>query len=270
MSTQSACANSLILGLLSACLSLSAISAELEPAPAGVVAREVAEGAENSLRSDRTYVAMSMTVTSPRLARPRTLEIRSWEDRPEKRSFIRIDAPSKDAGTGFLKLHPNLWMYIPRVERTVRIPPSMMLQSWMGSDFSNDDLVRESSALDDYDHTLLGVDNALEDLPGRSAYVLEYIPHEDAPVVWGKMLSWVDREQMTPLRVDYYDEGGELVRTIRYSDLRVVGGRHVPHRWALTPLDKPGHKTVIQLESIQFDADFGAKLFTTQNLRSGR
>ena len=121
----------------------------LDPAPADVDAGELARTAEYNMRSERTYMVAKMTVISPRLSRPRVVAFHSWEDSPGKKSLIRIDKPAKDKGTGFLKLHPNLWMFVPRVERTVRVPPSMMLQSWMGSDFSNDDLVRESSAIDD-------------------------------------------------------------------------------------------------------------------------
>ncbi|MCG8591173.1 MAG: outer membrane lipoprotein-sorting protein, partial [Proteobacteria bacterium] len=155
-----------------------AAAAPLEPAPPGVEARALALAAEDMRRSDRTIFEGRMIVTSPRLAGPRVVQFRSTDDRPGKRSFIRILAPSKDRGSGFLKLHPNLWMYVPRVERTVRIPPSMMLQSWMGSDFTNDDLVRDSSEIDDYDHTLLGVDPAPEVAPATPAYVVEYRPHE--------------------------------------------------------------------------------------------
>lgn len=243
---------------------------DLAAAPESLDARAIAERAENNMRSDRTRVTMRMVVTSPRLAAPRTIEMRSWEDRPGKRSFIRIDAPSKDSGTGFLKLHPNLWMYIPRVERSVRIPPSMMLQSWMGSDFTNDDLVRESSTLDDYEHRVLGIDEQLEGHPGRVAYVLEYIPHEDAPVVWGRIVAWIDAKSSVPLRQDFYDEDGKKVRALAFDEIRTVGKRTVPHRWSLTPIDKPGHQTVMEIERIEFDVEFDEAVFTTRNLRRGR
>ena len=131
---------------------------ELLPPPPGSDAAEIARRAEDSMRSERTIIDAAMTVVSPRIATARVMRFQSWEERDSKRSFIRILSPAKDAGTGFLKLHPNLWMYIPRVERTMRIPPSMMLQSWMGSDFSNDDLVNDSSETEDYTHSLLGVE----------------------------------------------------------------------------------------------------------------
>jgi outer membrane lipoprotein-sorting protein len=245
----------------------AAADPDLAPAPPDLDARAIAVRAEDNLRSDRTRTDMRMVVTSPRLPRPRTIEVRSWEDRPGKRSLIRIDAPAKDSGTGFLKLHPNLWMYIPRVERTVRIPPSMMLQSWMGSDFTNDDLVRESSAIDDYDHRVLGIDHRIEGHEGSSAYVIEYLPHEDAAVVWGRIISWIEVEHASPLRQEFYDEDGTQVRTLRFEDFRDVGERRVPHRWSLTPLDKPGHRTVIELDQIEFDSEFDDSIFTTRNLR---
>jgi len=243
------------------------VAAELEPPPEDLEARELARGAEDTLRSSRTYLDAEMTVVSPRLSRPRVVAFRSWDDRPGKRSFIRILSPAKDAGSGFLKLHPNLWMYVPRVERTLRIPPSMMLQPWMGSDFTNDDLVRESSALDDYDHRLLGVDPSPADHPGLRAYVVEYIPHEDAPVVWGKIVAWIETEHGTPLLQDFYDEDGEKLRSMRFADIRAVEGRHVPFSWSMKPLHKEGHETRIQLGEIRFDVAIDDSVFTTRHLK---
>ncbi|NNL67855.1 MAG: outer membrane lipoprotein-sorting protein [Myxococcales bacterium] len=196
------------------------------------------------------------------------VEFRSWDDRGGDRSFIRILAPAKDRGTGFLKLHPNLWTYIPRVERTMRIPPSMMLQSWMGSDFTNDDLVRESSQLDDYDHVLLRTEEAFESLDGPArAYVVEYRPHEDAPVVWGRIVTWIEAEHFSPLRQEFYDEDGEKLRRMDFGAIRETGGRHVPHLWVMRPLDKEGHETRIRIEEIRFDVEHDEVIFTTRNLK---
>jgi len=246
--------------------------AGLEPAPPDVDAREVARRAEDALRSDRTYMEAEMTIQSPRLTQPRVVAFRSWDDRAQKRSFIRILTPPKDAGAAFLKLHPNLWSYIPRVERTLRIPPSMMLQPWMGSDFTNDDLVNESSDIDDYDHRLLGVDPGVEAAGGDAearprAYVVEYVPHEDAPVVWGKILTWIEVEHGTPLRQEFYDEDGEKLRTMAFSDIREVGDRNVPHLWSVTPHNKEGHGTVIAIREFRFDETFDDHVFTTRNLK---
>ncbi len=239
----------------------------LEQAPPNVDARQLARTAEDNMRSDRTFFKGEMTVVSPRLTRPRVVAFHSWEDSQEKKSLIRIDAPSKDKGTGFLKLHPNLWMYIPRVERTVRVPPSMMLQSWMGSDFSNDDLVRESSEVDDYDHRLLGIDTGQGSAVDRRSFVVEYRPHEGAPVVWGSIVAWLDIESGAPLRQDFFDEEGERLRVMRFGDFRQIEDRFVPHHWEMTPLDKPGHKTTIEIEKIEFDLELQSSIFTTRNLK---
>jgi len=239
----------------------------LEPAPADLDASQIAHKAEDNMRSDRTFIVAKMTVISPRLSRPRVVAFHSWEDTPEKKSLIRIDKPAKDKGTGFLKLHPNLWMYVPRVERTVRVPPSMMLQSWMGSDFSNDDLVRESSEIEDYEHRLLGIDSGTNGEVDRRAYVLEYQPREGAAVVWGSIVAWLDAESGAPLRQDFFDEEGERLRVMRFSDFRQIGERFVPHLWSMTPLDKPGHSTSIEVEEIRFDIDFEPNIFTTRNLK---
>ncbi len=239
----------------------------LEPPPENVDARELARRAEDNMRADRTMMRATMTVLSPRLSRPRVVAFRSWEDKTRKRSLIRIDRPAKDEGTGFLKLHPNLWMYIPRVERTVRIPPSMMLQSWMGSDFSNDDLVRESSEIDDYDQRLLGIDPGTSGSVDRRAWVVEYRPHEDAAVVWGRIVAWLDFDSATPLRQDFFDEDGERIRVMRFGDFQKIGPRLVPHHWKMTPLDKPGHSTTIDIQEIRFDPELDPGLFTTRNLK---
>jgi len=233
-------------------------------------AREIARRSEDVLRGTSAYTEGEMIIRSPRLPAPRTVRFRSWDDRGGDRSFIRILEPAKDRGTGFLKLHPNLWTYIPRVERTMRIPPSMMLQSWMGSDFTNDDLVRESSQLDDYDHRLLRTEPAFTGLAGeppRRAYVVEYVPHDDAPVVWGRIVTWIDAERWAPLRQAFFDEDDVKLRVMEFGDLREVDGRLVPHLWVMTPLDKEGHETRIRIHEIEFDAAFDDAIFTTRNLK---
>ena len=232
-------------------------------------AREIARRAEDVLRSSGTYMEATMTVTSPRLSAPREVRFQSWDDRRNDRAFIRILAPPKDADSTFLRLPPNLWTYVPRVERTMRIPPSMMLQPWMGSDFTNDDLVNESSDVDDYDHNLLRIEEGVGE-GGHRAYVIEYLPHEETPVVWGRIVGWIEVEHATPLRQDFYDEDGVLVRTMRYGEIAPVDGRHLPHLWIMRPLEKEGHETRVHVDEIRFDQRFDEDIFTTRNLKRGR
>jgi outer membrane lipoprotein-sorting protein len=241
-----------------------------ESAPPGADGHEIATRAEDQLRADGTYMRAEMTVVSPRLAAPRVVSFEDWDDRGGKRAFIHIVKPAKDRDTTFLKLTPNLWMYVPRVERTMRIPPSMMLQSWMGSDFTNDDLVKDSSEVEDYDHSMLGVDPAPEGHPGRTAYVVQYTPHEDAPVVWGRILGWIDTQHYAPLRQEFYDERGVKLRVMRFSDHRSQSGRHFPHQWVMLPLDKEGHSTTIRIEEVKFNPEVDAGVFTKRNLTRRR
>ena len=159
-------------------------------------------------------------------------------------------------------------MYVPRVERTIRIPPSMLLQPWIGSDFTYDDLVRESSPIEDYDHRLLGVDPHAGPAGDLRAYVVEYRPHPGAPVVWGRLLGWIAVERAVPLRTDYFDEEGVHLRTLTLDDIRPVQGRDVPFHWVMRPLDRPEHRTEVRIEEIRFDANFDDGIFSRRNLRS--
>jgi Outer membrane lipoprotein-sorting protein len=250
---------------LATCMTAAAAAqdAKLEPPPAQPSARELAERVEATFRGEAGFLDATMSVKSPRLPEPRRVRFQSWDDRGGKRSFIRILEPAKDHGTAFLKLHPNLWSWVPRVEKTIRIPPSMMLQSWMGSDFTNDDLVRESSVLDDYDHRWLGVD---PDHLGARAFVIEYRPREGAPVVWGRIVAWIDPVKLAPLRQEFYDEAGVKLRVMTMSDFRDAGGRQYPHHWSMVPIDKPGHETSIEVNAIRFDEKFDDEIFTHRNL----
>lgn len=221
--------------------------------------------AEDALRGDTSAMKATMQITTPRWER--TLVFRSWDDSRQDRSFTRILEPRKDKGTGFLRDGTTLWMYLPRVERTTRIPPSMMLQSWMGSDFTNDDVARDSSLVDDYTATALG----RKQIDGVDVLGVQLVPDEDAPVVWSKIEAWITAEPPAPFLFLYYDEDKpgefELVRRMKFTDVRQVDGRNVPHHWSMEPLDKPGHTTAITLDEIRFDIDLPDSIFTQSNLK---
>jgi outer membrane lipoprotein-sorting protein len=237
------------------------------PAAAGAKdyqADELVHRAENVLRGQTAEMLAAMTIERPRWTR--TVRFRSWDDRANDRSFIRILEPAKDRGSGFLKVEQTLWTYLPAVERTTRLPPSMLLQPWMGSDFTNDDLVRESSLIDDYTARLLGE----REIDGRTAIGVELVPKPEAPVVWAKIELWLEKERLAPLVGSYFDEpekgSYQAVRSMRYSDVRMVQGRPLPHTWEIESLDKPGSKTRVVLEEIVFDRPMPDELFTQKNL----
>jgi len=186
------------------------------------------------LRSDTNSARYRMQVITPEWQRSMRLD--SWDDRPGKRFFIRILSPKKDKGTAFLKAGANLWMYLPKLERDIRIPPSMMLSSWMGSDFTNDDLVKSSSVVEDYRHRIIARDGDI--------LVIESQPRPEAPVVWGKLIHRI-RADGLPLSEEFYDEDGNKVRVMHFEAPREMGGRRIPSRWVMEPLDKPGHRTIM-------------------------
>ncbi len=260
----------LVLLWLSVAAPLRAVSTEgFEPAPEGVHARDVALRAENAMRSDRTYIEAEMTMRSSRAPGKRVVTFESWDDRVENRSFIQILSPAKDAGTAFLKLRPNFWGFLSREERTLRIQPSMMLQSWMGSGFTNDDFLNPSGAIENYDHDLLGVDPNSNGIDGLRAYVIDYWPLETESALWGMIRGWVHTETGALIRQEFYDGDEKMLRTIRFGDVRVVDGRHVPHNWTLTTHGKKNRRTTIEIRTIRFDEPFDDDIFSTRNLKAG-
>jgi len=189
-------------------------------------AQAIIKKLEKNLRGDYMYSTMSMIVTSKR--GKRTVKIESWSEGNDK-SFIKILYPKKDKGITFLKIDNQMWQYIPKIERTIKIPPSMMLQSWMGSDFTNDDMVKESSLEEDYNAKLLS-------RKGNSA-TLELIPKEDAAVVWGKIIIDVDLKNAVPVKETFYDDMMQKVRVMTFSKIEQHGSHMVPMVMELKPLD---------------------------------
>jgi len=230
------------------------------PAAAAPTATEIVERAEELLWGKTAVGDFDMTITTPAWAR--TLSLNVWMDRPGK-SFLRIMAPAKDAGITSLRIESEMWNYLPAIERTVKIPPSLMLQPWLGSDFSNDDLVKESSLVTDYAHRLLGE----KQVDGNDAWQIEELPKPEAAVVWGKIVYSIRKGDFVPLKLEYFDERGDLIRTLTYSDIRSVNGRTIPTRWEMQPQAKPGKKTTIVVKSIVYDKPVAADIFSLRNLK---
>ena len=222
--------------------------------------RELVDRVDTLLWGKTLQGEFEMTIATPRWRR--TLTLRAWMQRPT-RSFIRILAPAKEKGIGSLRIGAEMWNYLPNVERTIKIPPSMMLQPWMGSDFTNDDLVKQSSAIDDYAQRILRT----EIIEGAATYVVEALPKPDAAVVWGKILYWVRKSDFIPLKQEYYSERGELIRVLSYSEVRPMGGRTMPTKWEMRPSDKPGNVTTIVVKSAVYDQAVEAGIFTQRNLQ---
>jgi outer membrane lipoprotein-sorting protein len=251
------------------CATAPVSASNYEPAPEGADAHEIAARAEDVMRGERSFLEAKMIIRSRGLSQERELKFERYSDRARKRALVRVLAPEPDRGTGYLEHHPNLWMYVPRVERTMRIPPSMMRKPWMGGDFTNGELAEHSSEVEDYEQRLLGVDPQPEFAHDLRAYVVEYIPRFDSPVLWPRIVAWIEVEHGTPLRREFYDGEGGLERVVDFGDIREVQGRHFPHVWFAWPMHEEGHSTVIEVEQLRFDADFDDSVFTTRHLKAG-
>jgi outer membrane lipoprotein-sorting protein len=222
--------------------------------------REVLDKVEKLLWGNTVQGDYEMTITTPRWQR--TLGLKVWMDRPQ-RSFVRIVSPPKEAGIGSLRIGAQMWNYLPNVERTIKVPPSMMLQPWMGSDFTNDDLVKESSILDDYTHQVLGTGQ----LDGQAVWQIAATPKPEAAVVWGRIVYWVRRSDTMPLKQEFYSERGELVRVLVFSDVRRVGDRVPPTRWEMVPAARPGNRTSVVLKDAVFNRPVDDEVFSQRHLQ---
>lgn len=224
-------------------------------AASGFSAKQIMENVEGLLRGRTSAGVYEMEVVRPDFGR--TVRFKFWDDRTSDRSLILILSPRKDRGTAFLKVGTDLWMYIPKVRRTVRIPPSMMLNSWMGSDFTHDDVSRESSISRDYVPRLL---KQRED-----TVLVELRPKPEAGVVWDRVEFTVLLPNI-PLKAIYFDEEGHPVRAVSFSQVRRMGGRRIPTVMEAVPLDRPGHRSILRLKEVKFDVPLDPKLFTLEQL----
>ena len=203
-----------------------------------------------------------MTIHRPDWERSMTL--RSWT-RGSEESLVRVTKPKRDAGNGTLILGDNMWTYSPKVNRVVKIPASMMNQNWLGSDFSNRDISRADDIVDSYEHALL--ETVRRD--GRTVYVIESIPHEDAAVVWGKEVLAI-RDDNIVLRQDFYDQSGILVKSLTSLQIGRLGGRTVPVRQRMTKAETEGEWTEIRIHEMEFNIRLSDVLFTRSNLKNPR
>ncbi|HAS40959.1 MAG TPA: outer membrane lipoprotein-sorting protein [Microscillaceae bacterium] len=226
-------------------------------------ATEIVKKANEKLQGKTSQGVMTMTIIRPKWRR--TVEMKSWA-KGDDYSLILIKKPARDQGSGYLKRTREMWNWLPKVGRVVKMPPSMMNQSWMGSDFTNDDLVRQSSIVNDYTHKILGT----ETIEGRSCYKILLTPKPNAPVVWGKVEIWISKKDFLQLQSKMYDEDGYLVNTMRGSKIKNLGGRTIPSKMEMIPADKPNQKTVLEYKSMVFDKPIGNGFFSVQNLKRVR
>jgi outer membrane lipoprotein-sorting protein len=226
----------------------------------GLSAKEIIRKADEKTRGWSSEGTMTMTVIRPDWTR--TITMKTWSKNREY-SLVLITSPAKDKGGVFLKIKTEMWNWVPAIDKTIKIPPSMMLQSWMGSDFTNDDLVRQSSIVVDYTHKLLGQEKVRE----MACYKIELTPLPEAAVVWGKVIMWVTVSGYDTWMAEYYDEDNALVNVSNNYEIKRMGDREIPTRLEIVPQHKKGQKTVMHIDEMKFNTGIDERFFSQQNMK---
>lgn len=236
-------------------IALLALSVALAAEP---TAEELLTATDDAFRGTSSHARVEMYVKTSRYER--TLLLEMWSKGTDK-TLIRVLEPAKDAGTVTLKVGDNIWNHLPKIGRTMKLPPGMMSGSWMGSHFTNDDLVKDSRLTEDYTYEITArpADN-------DGNYEITLVPRPNAPVVWGRQVLDVSPEKL-PVEARFYDEKGALVRTVRWSDPRTVGDRTIPTVMTLIPADAPQELTRMSYREIAFDIDLPDSHFSLQSLK---
>ena len=228
-----------------------------------MTAKEIVKRANDKVTGTSSQGTMKMSIVRPDWSRE--VSMKSWSKGTEC-YLIYITEPVKDKGQVFMKRGQDMWNWMPSINRMIKLPPSMMSQSWMGSDFTNDDLVRMNSIIEDFTHEIVGS----ERIEGYDCYIIELVPKPDAAVVWGKIRLWISKEEYYELKGEYFDEDLVLVNTMTSSNIKQMGDRMLPSRTVMAPVDKPGNQTILEMVDITFDKPIDDNFFSQQNMKNVR
>lgn len=227
-------------------------------------AKEIVRKAQSITLGTNSSSTMTMNIIRPEWNRSVTMQ--SWSMGTDY-YIIYVTAPAREKGQVFLKREKNMWNWMPKIGRMIKIPPSMMMSSWMGSDFNNDELMKESSLVVDYTHKIVGE----EKIDGYACYKIELLPLPQAPVVWTKVFLWISKEHDFALRSELYGKNDELVNLQLSSEIKMMDGRLLPTKMVMEPIQKPGHQTVLLIEKIKFnDPKISSKMFSQQMMKQIR
>ena len=226
--------------------------------------KEIIRKADEKFNGEKTSTAiMAMTIVRPTWER--TVEFKNWTSGREY-ALTLITSPAKDKGQSFLKRQQEMWSWNPTISRLIKLPPSMMSQGWMGSDYTNDDILKESSVVNDYDHEIIGE----EEYDGRICYKINMVAKEDAAVIWGHQVRWIDKKDFLFLKSELYDEDGYLVRTELGSEIKTMDGRLITTRIELIPAEEEGQMTIIEMKEMKFNEPIKESFFSQQNMKRVR
>jgi outer membrane lipoprotein-sorting protein len=246
-----------LLSILISLLSIVHLQAQEIPA------REIVKKAHEKANGQTSQGSMKMTIVRPDWSRE--VAMKSWSKGTDY-YLIYITEPVKDKGQVFMKREQDMWNWMPSINRMIKLPPSMMGQSWMGSDFTNDDLVRMNSIIDDFDHMIIGS----EIIDGFDCYIIELIPKPEAAVVWGKIKLWISKSDFYELKGEYFDEDMVLVNTMTSTNIKKMGDRMLPSKMTMSPVDKPGNQTILETIDVIFDKPIDESFFSQQNMKNVR
>lgn len=223
-------------------------------------ATEIIQKADEKMRGNTSQAELIIRTTRPGWSRE--MKIHSWM-KGKQLALLLVQSPPKDRGIVYLKRKKEVWNWIPVLERIIKLPPSMMSNSWMGTDFTNDDLVKESSVVEDYSHRLTG-DTLID---GKACYKLELIPKPNTAVVWSKLIVCIDKKDFLELHTAFFDEEGKLTNTMKADDIRMMDGRLIPTHITMVPADKKENKTEIIYASILFNRVIDDSFFSIERIK---
>ena len=227
-------------------------------------ANQILKNSEEKITGIKSsYQEMMIKIVRPKWSKEMTMK--GWSIGEDYFTSV-ILSPAKEKGIVFLKRENEVWNYIPSIERTIKLPPSMMMQNWMGTDFTNDDLVQRSSITDDYTNIIIGN----EIIDGLDCWIIELIPNEDAAVVWGKLVMWIDKRDYMQLKTQFFDEYDEMVSIMTGKAIKNFDGKKLPAIIEFVPLDKEGNKTIVERIVWKFDIDINERFFLPNYMKNLR
>jgi outer membrane lipoprotein-sorting protein len=229
-----------------------------------ISATDIVKKADDKFNGEKSgYSVMAMTIVRPTWQR--TVSFKSWSEGDDF-ALTLITDPAREKGQTFLKRGNEMWSWNPAINRLIKLPPSMMSQGWMGSDYTNDDILRESSVVNDYTHSLEGE----EKIDSRQCYKIRLTSKESADVLWGHQVWWVDKNEFITLKAELYDEDGYLVRTEKASEFKTLDGRFIPTLIELIPAETEGNKTILKIIEMKFNIAIEESFFSQQNMKNIR
>jgi outer membrane lipoprotein-sorting protein len=224
-------------------------------------AKEIVRKADEKWNGEKSSQS-TMTMTIVRPTWERTIQFKIWTLEKDY-SMTLITAPAKEKGQAFLKRETEMWNWMPTISRMIKLPPSMMADGWMGSDYTNDDILKESSIVVDFTHKVIGS----ETIDGWDCWKIEMYPNEDAAVVWGKIIKWISKDEYLMMKSEYFDEDEYLVKTEFGTDVKLMDGRKIPSKIEIVPADKDNQKTVVVIDDIKFNVELQNSFFSQQNMK---